>query len=102
MEGYTLVCDAETNSLHVYDVTRHVCGTIVKNMQSPKGIVLHKDDLYILSMQQPEPIGALMSYRHPQQVLQPIVRGGLMGGSLMLGMGGHPYAATYCLLKYSI
>ncbi|KAL5489443.1 hypothetical protein EMCRGX_G018535 [Ephydatia muelleri] len=82
VEGYTLVCDAETNSLHVYDVTRHVCGTIVKNMQSPKGIVLHKDDLYTLSMQQPEPIGSLMSYRHPQQVMpqQPIVRVGHMGG----------------------
>ena len=73
-------------------------------MQSPKGIVLHKDDLYTLSMQQPEPIGSLMSYRHPQQVMpqQPIVRVGLMGAPLMLGMGGHPYAATYCLLKYSI
>ena len=111
VEGYALVCDAETNSLHVYDVTRHVCGPIVKNMQSPKGIVLHKDDLYILSMQQPEPfgfagsrhpepIGSLMSHRHPQRGMpqHPIVRGGQIGG---FGSSSHPYATTYCLLKYS-
>ena len=47
VEGYTLVCDEETNSLHVYDATGQKCGTIVKNMQSPKGIVLHKGDLYL-------------------------------------------------------
>ena len=59
VEGYELVCDEETNSLHVYDVTRHVCGTIVKNMESPKGIVLHKGNLYVLSMQQPVTLGSL-------------------------------------------
>ena len=77
VEGSEFVCDEETKSLHVYDVTGQKCGTIVKNLQNPKGIVLHKGDLYILSMQQ-EPIGSLF------------------------GSSGHPYAATYCLLKYSI
>ena len=37
----------QLQSLHVYDATGQKCGTIGKNMQSPKGIVLHKGDLYL-------------------------------------------------------
>ena len=51
----------------------------VKNMESPKGIVLHKGNLYVLSMQQPVTMG-----------------------SLRFDSSGHLYATTYCLLKYSI
>eukprot|EP00731_Ephydatia_muelleri_P020069 Em0012g894a len=51
VEGYELVCDEETRSLHVYDVTGHKCGAAVTHLQNPKGIVFDKGDLYIVQRQ---------------------------------------------------
>ena len=68
VEGYELVCNEETESLHVYDTTGQKCGTAIKkcispkkNFNIPKGIVLDKDALYIVQM----PLfttGALLKY----------------------------------------
>ena len=50
VEGYALVCDEETKSLHVYDITGQECSTAIKNFITPKGIVLDKDALYIVQI----------------------------------------------------
>ena len=51
VEGYELVCSEETQSLHVYDAIGNKCGTAVKNVTNPKGIVFDKGDLYIVQVQ---------------------------------------------------
>ena len=48
VEGYELVCSEETQSFHVYDVNGHECGTAVKNLQNPKGIVVDQGTFYIV------------------------------------------------------
>ena len=48
VEGYELVCDEETQSLHVYDAIGNKCGTAVKNLANPKGIVFDKGTFYIV------------------------------------------------------
>ena len=51
VEGYELVCDEETQSLHVYDAIGNKCGTAVKNLTNPKGIVFDKGTFYIVQRQ---------------------------------------------------
>ena len=48
VEGHELVCDEETQSLHVYDAIGNKCGTAVKNLTNPKGIVFDKGTFYIV------------------------------------------------------
>ncbi|KAL5489447.1 hypothetical protein EMCRGX_G018539 [Ephydatia muelleri] len=51
VEGYELVCDEETQSLHVYDAIGNKCGTAVKNVTNPIGIVFDKGTFYIVQRQ---------------------------------------------------